>query len=187
VRGFKVYPPCGFSPSDRGLYPFYELCASRGLPATVHMGPTSSALSFEHARPELIDQAARDFPQVNFILAHASVAYVRECVLMAAHRPNVYLDVSAYDAGTPEDLAFMLGRGITHKILFGTDWPVLMMRGTQREALARLCGPGGPAADLSEAESAFFFRENAERIIPGLSAVLAESEAAVVESASHAG
>src|SRR5688572_18003504 len=30
--GLKLYPPCGYSPSDRRLFPYYELCASHGIP-----------------------------------------------------------------------------------------------------------------------------------------------------------
>ena len=67
-RGLKLYPPCGYSPSDRSLYPYYEICRERGLPVLMHVGPTSPTLDFSFGHPGLVDAAARDFPEVNFIL-----------------------------------------------------------------------------------------------------------------------
>ena len=69
-REFKVYPPCGFSPSDPGLFPFYEICDQYKVPVLVHVGPTSPVLAFSNTRPFEVDEAARPFPEVNFILAH---------------------------------------------------------------------------------------------------------------------
>src|SRR5262249_21122080 len=68
--GLKLYPPCGYSPSDERLFPFYEVCAQRRLPVLLHTGPTSPVLQFECAHPSLVDRAALCFPSVNFILAH---------------------------------------------------------------------------------------------------------------------
>src|SRR5690606_26723281 len=61
-HGLKLYPPCGYSPSDPRLYSLYEICASRGLPVLTHVGGTSPALAFDTSDPILLDQAARSFP-----------------------------------------------------------------------------------------------------------------------------
>ncbi len=156
-RGFKVYPPCGFSPSAPELLPFYDLCAQRGLPVLLHIGPTSPVLSFETCNPFLIDEAARRFPKVDFILAHGSVSFVEECTLLCRFRPNVYLDVSGYQPSLAWDdsctaVRRLVSQDVNHKVLFGTDWPVFRLQGTQRSFLEQLTGDSGALCDLTETE-----------------------------------
>ncbi len=167
--GFKVYPPCGFSPSDPALFPFYELCAAHRLPVLVHIGPTSPALSFETCNPFLIDVAARNFPSVNFILAHAAVSFREECVMMAAYRPNVFLDVSGYQTSIRNGVECAVGglvsRGVDHKILFGTDWPVFRTQSTQRMFVEALTNQGGGLSGRDETVTARILHGNVERLL----------------------
>lgn len=164
-HGLKLYPPCGYSPSDLSLYPFYEICAARRLPVLTHTGATSPALGFEWARPILIDQAARDFPTVNFILAHGSAAYEEECSMLCAYRPNVYLDVSAFEAKPVASLHSLFARGINHKIIFGTDWPLFRLQGNQRSFIEILLDDQGPLASLRPHEVDRFFHGAIEQAL----------------------
>ncbi|HWM01649.1 MAG TPA: amidohydrolase family protein [Actinophytocola sp.] len=134
IDGVKLYPPCGYSPSDRDLYPYYEICAARTMPVFVHTGPTAAGLDFEPAHPMLVDQAARDFPGVTFVLGHGGVTHVEVSSELAVHRRNVYLDLGGFaGAGTPDGWPAHLNRlfhtGLNHKIIFGTDWPLNRMSG----------------------------------------------------------
>jgi predicted TIM-barrel fold metal-dependent hydrolase len=129
-RGLKLYPPCGYSPSDPSLFPFYEICRAHGLPVLLHIGPTSPCLAFDTAHPRLLDRACREFPTVKFILGHGGAHHVAECVDMAAFRPNVYIDSSGMQVGSSvtqvvRDLDRLFAKGISHKILYATDWPVV--------------------------------------------------------------
>lgn len=128
-EGLKLYPPCGYSPSDKALYPLYEICRDKGLPVLLHTGPTTPTLSFEFANPYLIDTAAKDFPDINFILAHGGINFVEEAKLLCKYRPNVYLDISPFPVvmsseGWESHLESLFKQQINHKIIFGTDWPV---------------------------------------------------------------
>jgi len=164
-HGLKLYPPCGYSPSDRCLYPFYEICAAQRLPVLTHIGATSPVLGFELARPILIDQATRDFPTVNFILAHGSTAYEEECAMLCAFRPNLYLDVSAFEARPADNLRSLFARGITHKIIFGTDWPLFRLQGDQRSFVEILLAEQGPLVGLRPRELDRFFRGTLEQLL----------------------
>lgn len=169
-RGFKVYPPCGFSPSARELFPYYELCAQHRVPVLLHVGPTSPALSFETTNPFLVDEAARRFPGVNFVLAHGAVNFPAECAMLCRFRPNVYLDLSAFQtalAWDPPDgaLRAIVSQGINHKILFGTDWPVFRMQGRQAEFAEAVFGAAGALAALGETDRALIAHRNAERLL----------------------
>jgi uncharacterized protein len=168
--GFKIYPPCGFSPSDPALFPYYELCAHHHVPVLLHIGPTSPVLDFTVSSPFLLDTAARLFPSVNFILAHGAVSFVEECVMMCRFRPNVYLDISGYQAGLGYDpsaaaVKSVVSLGINHKILFGTDFPVFRLQGNQKTFVDILTAENGPLSDLNEREKSLILHGNIERLL----------------------
>ncbi|WKB53473.1 amidohydrolase family protein [Eleftheria terrae] len=169
-KGLKLYPPCGYSPSDRLLYPYYELCRQHRLPVLLHIGPTSPALDFGWSHPDLLDEAARDFPDVNFILAHGAVHHVDACSSLCAYRPNVHLDISAFIASThPQGwqgaLAELFRKGINHKILFGTDWPVFRYSGGHRKVMELFLGPAGPLAGVSAPQRSWLMSANIRRLL----------------------
>lgn len=169
-RGFKLYPPTGFSPSDPSIYPFYEICGHYRVPVTVHIGPTSPALSFAHAYPFLLDDAARAFPDVNFIMAHGAVSFTEECAMLCAFRPNIFMDISAFQSALRRDgdagaVKAAAARGINHKIIFGTDWPVFRLQGDQRTFVDAVCGEEGALADLTERDRKLILHGNIERLL----------------------
>jgi hypothetical protein len=138
IRGLKLYPPCGYSPSSESLFPYYDLCAQHEIPVLTHIGPTTPRLSFRHTNPASVDQAAFRFPGVNFILGHAATVHRDEAALLAEFRPNIYLDVSGFQVEHRrghwhETLAFHKEHGLLRKLLFGTDWPIHRQYGSQKK------------------------------------------------------
>jgi len=169
-KGLKIYPPCGYSPSDKILFPYYEVCAEHNLPVLLHIGPTSPALSFEMSHPQLIDGAATNFPTVNFILAHGGVVHVDECAALCAFRPNIYLDTGAFlgslhPGGWQQSFEELFRRNISHKVIFGTDWPVFRMSGGQRKVLTQLCDENGPLSKLSATHAEWIMHKNISRLV----------------------
>lgn len=171
--GLKLYPPCGYSPSDRTLYPYFEICRELDLPVLLHVGPTAPTLSFSYSHPYLIDQAARDFPDVNFILAHGAVHFVDDCVALCGYRPNIFLDVSAFTScdhpgGWRVALAALFARGINHKIIFGTDWPVSKTLNGHKRTMDAFLHPEGPLARVSDVQRRWIMCENIQRLLPAV-------------------
>ncbi|HYD81459.1 MAG TPA: amidohydrolase family protein [Paucimonas sp.] len=169
-KGFKLYPPCGYSPSDRSLYPFYEICRKHKLPVLLHIGPTSPSLEFAYSHPYLIDRAALDFPDVNFILAHGAVHFVEDCAALCAYRPNVYLDISAFlgsshPGGWQAGLAELFRKNINHKILFGTDWPVFRYSGGHRKVMDAFLAANGPLGRVSAVQRQWLMSQNIRRLL----------------------
>ncbi|HET8892259.1 MAG TPA: amidohydrolase family protein [Candidatus Angelobacter sp.] len=168
--GFKIYPPCGFSPSDPALFPYYELCAQHRVPVLLHIGPTAPVLDFTISSPFLVDTAARLFPTVDFILAHGAVSFVEECVMLCRFRPNVYLDISGYQACLGFDpsaaaVRNIVSLGINHKVLFGTDFPVFRLQGEQKDFVEVVTAEGGPLSDLNERDKSLVLHRNVERLL----------------------
>jgi predicted TIM-barrel fold metal-dependent hydrolase len=167
--GYKIYPPCGYGPSEPCLRPFYELCEAYNAPVVLHTGPTSSALDFNHAMPSEIDGAARAFPRVNFILAHAGVHFFEQALTQCAFRPNVYLDVSGYasapDGSDPiQVLSRCLSARIAPKVLFGTDWPVFHISRSYAELVEQARDERFLRKLAPQVRDGFFFA-NVERLL----------------------
>jgi predicted TIM-barrel fold metal-dependent hydrolase len=163
--GMKLYPPCGYKLSDEILYPYYEICAQYSLPVLTHIGATSPVLDFEIALPIYVDKPARDFPGIDFVLAHGSVHYPDECAMLCNNRPNIYVDVSGYEAGGVAGLNALFRRGINHKILFGTDWPIFRLQGRQARFIERLAEEDAFPEHMADSERDLFFYKNAARLL----------------------
>ncbi len=136
--GMKLYPPCGYSPDDRCLFPYYEICRELHLPVLTHVGPTTATLPFRNTQPQYVDDAAFHFPEVNFILGHAAVTHYQDAALLAQYRPNVFLDLSGFQTAINRNefksiINWHISRGLGRKLLFGTDWPIHRFWGRQQD------------------------------------------------------
>jgi predicted TIM-barrel fold metal-dependent hydrolase len=90
--------------------------------------------------------------------------------MLCTHRPNVYLDISGYQStlradGTAKVVRTAVARGINHKILFGTDWPVFRLQATQQGFVAALTEEDGALCELSDREQAMVLSRNIERLL----------------------
>lgn len=170
-EGLKLYPPCGYSPSDKGLFPYYEICAERGLPVFLHTGPTAGSLAYEPAHPLHVDEAARAFPGVNFILGHGGLVHLDVSSYLAAYRRNVYLDIGGF-AGTPfasgweVHLNRLFRLGLNHKIVFGTDWPLNRISGGYKRLVDKILYGPVVFAGVKRREQKMIMGGNLGRLLP---------------------
>lgn len=168
--GLKLYPPCGVAPDDAAFRPYFEYCQEKRLPVLIHIGPTSPVLSFVEAHPMRVDAPARRYDKIPFILAHGAVNYREECVNLCKYRPNVYLDLSGaqHDAGDPrrlQDLLKVLGSGINHKVIFGTDWPINYHAPVNRRLIEVLTEGVAGAPRVPRNEAALVLAGNMRRLL----------------------
>ena len=69
---------------------------------------------------------ATDFPDLDIILAHPSFPWQEEALAVATHKPNVYIDLSGWSPKYfPEILIRYVNTLLRHKMLFGSDFPLL--------------------------------------------------------------
>ncbi len=135
VRGFKFHPTVqAFFPNDHDAYPLYEVIAEAKLPALFHTGqtgigagmPGGGGLRLKYSNPIYLDDVAADFPDMPIILAHPSVPWQDEALSVATHKPNVYIDLSGWSPKYFEPkLVQYANTLLKHKVLFGTDNPVI--------------------------------------------------------------
>ena len=135
VRGFKFHPTCqGFFPNDRLAYPLYEVIAEYKLPAIFHSGhsgigtgmPGGGGLRLKYSQPIHLDDVAADFPDMTVIIAHPSWPWQDEALSVCLHKPNVYIDLSGWSPKYfPPQLVQYANTQLRHKMLFGSDFPVI--------------------------------------------------------------
>jgi predicted TIM-barrel fold metal-dependent hydrolase len=135
VRGFKFHPQFQeFMPNDRLAYPLYEVIADAKLPAIFHTGhsgmgtgmPGGGGIRLKYGDPMLIDDVAVDFPDMPIILAHPSWPWQDQALSMCLHKPQVYIDLSGWSPKYfPPQLVHHANTLLKHKVLFGTDYPLL--------------------------------------------------------------
>jgi predicted TIM-barrel fold metal-dependent hydrolase len=169
VRGFKFHPSRqGFAPNDRLAYPLYEVIQAAGLPALFHTGQTGvgsgqrggGGIRLSYSNPMYLDDVAVDFPDLPIVLAHPSFPWQEEALAVAVHKPQVYIDLSGWSPKYfPPLLVQYTNTLLKHKMLFGTDFPILTPE-RWMDDLAR-------TAIRDEVKPALF-KENAARLL-GLS------------------
>jgi uncharacterized protein len=135
VRGFKFHPSLqAFAPNDHRHYPLWQTLAELGVIALFHTGqtgigaglPGGYGIKLRYSDPMLLDDVAADFPDLTLVLAHPSVPWVDSSLSIATHKANVYLDLSGWSPKYfPPQLVRQAGSILRHKVLFGSDFPVL--------------------------------------------------------------
>ena len=108
IVGLKIYLTyqCGRADDER-LLCIYEFAAKHGLSVTYHTGSCSLVLPTDNdmdgSNAQYVQNVARLFPTVNFIVAHMDDPRYDECIRIVHDQPNMFTDFSgAYEPGTQE-------------------------------------------------------------------------------------
>ena len=135
VRGFKFHPSLqGFAPDDRAWYPLYAAIEELGAVALFHTGQTGIGAGLPGGRgvklrlsdPMLVDDVAADFPGLTIVMAHPSVPWQDAAISIATHKSNVWIDLSGWAPKYfPPQLVRAANGPLRHKLLFGTDYPLI--------------------------------------------------------------
>jgi hypothetical protein len=131
--GIKLYPSSwrGIHVYDEQLYPIYEEAKKQKMVVFCHFGVSiGGEADLRSGNPIDIQIPARDFTDVNFIIAHFGAGWFRELLLLQYQTDNVYMDSSGSNVWMkylPQDLTIKdvfrhaIRAGGPDKILFGTD------------------------------------------------------------------
>ena len=129
--GAHFYPHWFRMPPDSALcYPIYSRCEELDIPIMMQVGQN---LIYQKdvrlpsvAKPILLDQVAIDFPNLVLIGIHIGVPWTDEMIAMAWKHENVYIGIDAYaPKHLPASLKHYMNSYGSHKVMFGTDWPVI--------------------------------------------------------------
>jgi predicted TIM-barrel fold metal-dependent hydrolase len=135
VRGFKFHPTVqGFDPGDAQYRPLWDLLERANVPAVFHTGqtgigsgvPGGYGLRLGLSNPMLLDPVAADFPSLQIVMAHPSVPWQDEALAVATHKHNTWIDLSGWSPTYfPPQLVRYANSLLKHRVLFGTDFPLL--------------------------------------------------------------
>lgn len=177
VKGIKLHPSVGYFPNERSCYALYELCTAFELPVIFHAGPCSYPhLYSRHTHPLEFDQVATDFPNLRIIIAHAASDWWQEAITVFYGRPNVVMDLSAWQLRIRDDpgvalhaIGKMRDAIGMQRLLFGTDFPVFRPMLSLKETVKMFRDLPALSAeygvDFDDKEVDGLLGENAERFL----------------------
>lgn len=130
IRCLKIHPPHQMYPANayteglEALGRIYRRCEERGLPVLIHTGTSIfPGARSKWGNPMEIDDVAIDYPKLTIVLAHGGrPLWMEEAFFVLRRHPNVYLELSGIP---PARLLEYFPRltDISHKTIWGTDWP----------------------------------------------------------------
>ena len=163
--GAHAYPHWfELAPDHARWYPFYSKCVELDIPILMQVG---QSLVYEPrrplqsvGRPITLDPVACHFPELKLVGIHIGIPWADEMIAMAWKHENVYVIADAHAPKYwPESFIRYIDSYGRHKVMFGTDFPVLSFQ-RYREEVDRL----GLRPESYQA----FLRDNAIRVF-GLS------------------
>jgi predicted TIM-barrel fold metal-dependent hydrolase len=114
---------------EKIAYPMYERAAENGVKVLqFHKGAPFGKQNVEDLRPNDLQKAARDFPDLDFVIHHAAIPYFDETADIVSRFPNVYVALSGninYALVAPmmvqQQLGALLASAGPEKILYGSE------------------------------------------------------------------
>lgn len=156
--GIRVVPWLwDLPPDDRRYYPLYAELVEQDVPFCTQVGHAGPLMPSEPGRPiPYLDHVALEFPELTIVAGHIGHPWTEEMLALATKHENVHIDTSAYKPKRyPDALVAAMTGHLQDKILFGTNYPML---------LPGDCLDGLDALDLDEATRRAFLGENAVRV-----------------------
>ena len=127
---FKYYAPEDTYINDPELWPVYERAEELGIILDIHTGfswvPPGKS---KYALPILLDDVARDFPNLKIVAFHMGYPHCDDLNMVAMSHPNVYPCLSLllpWSLSAPRKFARILGEALrcvgSDRIIWGTDY-----------------------------------------------------------------
>lgn len=148
------------APDAPQIYPYYAKCAELGVPIMMQVGHNLVYSRTRRlpsvARPIMLDQVAIDFPELSIIGIHIGTPWTDEMISMCWKHENVFTAGDAYaPRHWPQQYVHYAKTYGRHKVMFGTDFPVI----DPNRAVAEL-----QTMEFPPEAHALHMRENALRV-----------------------
>ncbi|MAR78849.1 MAG: amidohydrolase [Rhodospirillaceae bacterium] len=147
-------------PNHARVYPFYAKCVELEIPIQMQVGqslvynPERRLRSV--GRPIYLDDIACDFPELKVVGIHIGIPWTDEMIAMAWKHENIFIGSDAHSPKYwPTQFINYINTYGKHKVMFGTDFPVLGFEKTRKQI---------DELNLREESAKLFFRENAIKL-----------------------
>ena len=159
--GAHLYPHWfEMAPDHARYYPFYTKCVELDIPIMLQVGQ-SLIYSKERplrsvGQPITLDAVACDFPELRLIGMHVGIPWTDEMIAMAWKHENVFIIADAHAPKYwPKEFVHYINSYGRHKVMYGTDFPVLAFDRYRAEI---------DALELRPESRRLFLRDNAIRV-----------------------
>lgn len=135
LRGLKFHPTMqAFHPGDERFYPLWAQAEQLGLILLFHTGtcgigagtPGAGGTKIRYSHPGFLDAVGADFPGVQWIAAHFGWPWFQECLAIALHKSNVWIELSGWAPRyLPPEVVREAGKRLNERTLFGSDYPFI--------------------------------------------------------------
>ncbi len=159
LRGLKLLPHLlELRPSDREMYPVYGEARDLGIPVLFHAGTQfHTGTKLKYCRPIDIDEVAVDFPDLKIVIAHFGWPWYEETMTICQRNLNVWFNIAGWaPRHIPEFVVRYMDRVISHKVLFGSDYPLVSRQRIVKEL---------EGMELKEETRRRLYHENAEQLL----------------------
>ena len=118
---------CDCHPADTRAMRLYETACALKMPVVFHRAGLMAAPSrLDYARPALIDEVARAFPELRIVVSHVGRPWAEECLMLLAKHPGVYSDIAGLLERPWPAFNLLLSAnsgGVIDKLLFASGFP----------------------------------------------------------------
>jgi predicted TIM-barrel fold metal-dependent hydrolase len=135
LKGLKLHPTMQqFDPGETRYYALWKAAEDLGLVCLFHTGtcgiaagtPGAGGTKIRYSHPAFLDSVGADFPGLTLIAAHFGWPWFLECLAIALHKSNVYIELSGWAPGyLPPEVKREIGRRLNARTLFGSDYPFI--------------------------------------------------------------
>ena len=129
LKGVVMYcSACGFHPTHSRAMRFYESAQELELPIFFHnaVDPVGANAVLEYTQPFLLDEVAREFPNLKIIIGSMGVPFVEQTLSMVGRHKNVYADLTIQPSRVWQTYNIVVAayeQGVMDKLLFGSGYP----------------------------------------------------------------
>ncbi len=137
LKGLKLHPTMQqFDPGDERFYPLWEKAQELGLILLFHTGTCgigagtrgAGGTKIRYSHPGFLDSVGADFPGITWIAAHFGWPWFMECLAIALHKSNVFIELSGWAPKyLPSEVVREIGRRLNPQTLFGSDYPFISL------------------------------------------------------------
>jgi uncharacterized protein len=135
LKGLKFHPTMqAFHPGEERFYPLWERAQNLGMVLLFHTGtcgigagtPGAGGTKIRYSHPGFLDAVGADFPEVTWIAAHFGWPWFPECLAIALHKSNVWIELSGWAPRyLPSEVVREAGKRLNDRTLFGSDYPFI--------------------------------------------------------------
>jgi predicted TIM-barrel fold metal-dependent hydrolase len=137
LKGLKFHPTMQeFHPGEERFNPLWAKAEELGLICLFHTGtcgigagtPGAGGTKIRYSHPGFLDSVGADFPGLTLVAAHFGWPWFMECLAIALHASNVYIELSGWAPKyLPSEVAREIGKRLKGQTLFGSDYPFISL------------------------------------------------------------